>query len=172
MVLLNGIESRADEERSKFKEEDIPVRDSEKARKMIGALADSGYLPAMVELAAILIADPRNVKKADAEKAFNLVFDAVESPDAPSRAWRILGDCYFYGLGTASDGKKMIEALEKAASMGNMEALFRIGYCYEFGVNVDIDSQRALECYERAAKAGLVGADAAIQRVVLSQKYF
>ena len=117
MVLLNGVEFRTDEERSRFKEKDIPARDPEKARNMIEALADSGYLPAMVELAAILIANPRNVEKADAEKAFNLVFDAVKAPDAPSRAWRILGDCYFYGFGTASDGKKMIEALEKAASM-------------------------------------------------------
>lgn len=165
MVMLNGVEFRTDEERSKFNVENIPARDPEKARKMIGALADSGYLPAMVELAAILIADPRNVEKADAEKAFNLVFDAVKAPDAPSRAWRILGDCYFYGLGTTSDGKKMIETLEKAASMGNMEALFRIGYCYEFGVNVDADPQRALECYECAAKAGLAGADEAVQRV-------
>lgn len=172
LVLLNGVEFRTDEERSRFKEEDIPARDPEKARKMIEALADSGYLPAMVELAAILIANPRNVEKADAEKAFNLVFDAVKAPDAPSRAWRILGDCYFYGFGTASDGKKMIEALEKAASMGNMEALFRIGYCYEFGINVEADSKKALACYEHAAEAGLAGADEAIQRVVLSQNVF
>ena len=164
MVLLNGVEFLSDEERSKYKEEDIPARDPEKARKMIEALADSGYLPAMVELAAILIADPRNVEKADAEKAFNLVFDGVKAPDAPSRAWRILGDCYFYGFGTASDGKKMIEALEKAASMGNVEALFRIGYCYEFGINVDANPKKAIECYERAAEAGLA-ADAAIQRM-------
>ena len=118
-----------------------------------------------------VIADPRNVEDVDAEKAFNLVFDAVKPPDAPSRAWRILGNCYFYGFGTASDGKKMIEALEKAASMGNMEALYRIGYCYEFGINVDADPHRALACYERAAEAGL-STDAAIQWVLLSSNRF
>ena len=55
----------------------------------------------------------------------------------------------------------MIEALEKAASMGNMKALYRIGYCYEFGINVDADPHRALACYERAAEAEL-STDAAI----------
>ena len=158
MVLLNGVEFRTVEERSKFKDADIPGRDPEKARGMIQSLADRGYLPARVELAAILIARPADVSAKDAEKAFKLVSEVVKDPDAPARAWRVLGDCYFSGLGTAPDGKKMIEALEKAASKGSLEALSRMGYCYEFGINVKADSKKAVACYERAAKAGLPAA--------------
>ena len=158
MVLLNGVEFRTIDERSKFKDADIPGQDPEKARSMIRSLADRGYLPARVELAAILIARPGDVSAKDAEKAFELVSEAVKDPDAPARAWRVLGDCYFSGLGTAPDGKKMIEALEKAASKGSLEALSRMGYCYEFGINVKADQKKAVACYERAAKAGLPAA--------------
>ena len=59
---------------------------------------------------------------------------------------------------TDPDGKKMIDALEKAVEKGNLEALSRMGYCYEFGINVKADPKKALECYERAAKAGLPAA--------------
>jgi TPR repeat protein len=158
MVLLNGVEFRSVEESSKFRESDIPARDPEKGRKMIQSLADRGYVPAQVELAAILIARPSDVSAKDAEKAFELVSKVVKSPDAPARAWRVLADCYFSGLGTVPDGKKMIEALEKAVAKGNLEALSRMGYCYEFGINVKADPKKALECYERAAKAGLPSA--------------
>ena len=158
MVLLNGVQFRTVEESSKFRDADIPDRDPEKARKMIRSLADRGYLPARVELAAILIARPAGVSAKDAEKAFELVSEAVKDPGAPARAWRVLGDCYFSGLGTAPDGKKMIEALEKAASKGSLEALSRMGYCYEFGINVKADQKKAVACYERAAKAGLPAA--------------
>jgi len=158
MVLLNGVEFRTVEERGKFKDSDIPARDPDKARRMIQSLADRGYAPARVELAAILIARPDNVSAKDAERAFELVSKVVQDPDAPARAWRVLGDCYFSGFGTLPDGKKMIEALEKAASKGNLESLSRMGYCYEFGINVKADPKKALAYYERAAKAGLPAA--------------
>ena len=158
MVLLNGVEFRTVEERGKYKDSEVPTPDPEKARKMIRSLADDGYLPARIELAAILISSRSEVSAEDAEKAFKLVSEVVKDPNAPARAWRILGDCYFSGLGTAPDGKKMIDALEKAAAKGNLEALSRMGYCYEFGINVDADSKKALACYERAAKAGLPAA--------------
>ena len=158
MVLLNGVEFRTVEERGRFKDSEIPDPDPEKARGMIRSLADQGYLPARVELAAILISSRSDVSAEDAEKAFKLVSEAVKDPDAPARAWRVLGDCYFSGFGTPPDGKKMIAALEKAAAKGNLEALSRMGYCYEFGINVDADPGKALACYERAAKAGLPAA--------------
>lgn len=158
MVLLNGVEFRSVEESAKFRDADIPARDPEKGRKMIQSLADRGYVPAQVELAAILIARPSNVSAKDAEKAFELVSKVVKDPDAPARAWRVLADCYFSGFGTVPDGKKMIEALEKAVEKGNLEALSRMGYCYEFGINVKADPKKAVSCYERAAKAGLPSA--------------
>ena len=158
MVLLNGIEFRTVEERSKYKDSEVPDTDPEKGRKMIQSLAERGYLPAQVELAAILISKRADVSAKEAEKAFRMVSEAVKDPDAPARAWRVLGDCYFSGFGTMPDGKKMIEALEKAAAKGNLEAISRMGYCYEFGINVEADSKKALAYYERAAKAGLPAA--------------
>ena len=158
MVLLNGVEFRTVAEHSKYKDSEIPDLDPEKAKKMIQSLADRGYPPAQVELAAILISKRADVSAKDAEKAFKLISEVVKDPDAPARAWRVLGDCYFSGFGTLPDGKKMIEALEKAAAKGELEAYSRMGYCYEFGINVDADSKKALAYYERAAKAGLPAA--------------
>ena len=157
-VLLNGVDFRTVEERSKYKDEEVPDPDPEKGRKMLQSLADRGYVPAQVELAAILISKRADVSAKDAEKPFKMDSEAVKDPDASGRAWRVLGDCYFSGFGTDADGKKMIEALEKAASKGNLEALSRMGYCYEFGINVKADSKKALAYYERAAKAGLPAA--------------
>ena len=157
-VLLNGVEFRTVEERSKYKDSEVPDPDPEKARKMIQSLADRGYLPAQVELASILISMRTDVSAKDAEKAFKLISEAVKHPDAPPLAWRVLADCYFSGFGTLPDSRKMIEALEKAAAKGNLEALSRMGYCYEFGINVEADPKKALACYERAAKAGLPAA--------------
>lgn len=154
-VLLNGVEFRTVDERSRYKDSEVPDPDPEKGRKMIQSLVDRGYLPARVELAAILLARRDEVSGKDAEKAFRLVSEAVKDPDVPARAWRVLADCYFSGFGTEPDGKKMIEALEKAAAKGELEALSRMGYCYEFGINVDADPKKALACYEKAAKAGL-----------------
>ena len=158
MVLLNGISFRTVDEHEKFRDSELPTLEPEKARKMIRALADRGYLPAQVELAALLIARREDVSAEEAEKAFELVSKAVKDPDAPARAWRVLGDCYFSGFGTIPDGTKMIEALNKAVERGSLEALSRMGYCYEFGINVKQDPKKALACYERAAKAGLPAA--------------
>ena len=158
MVLLNGVSFRTVDEREKYRDSELPALEPEKARKMIRSLADRGYLPARVELAALLLSSREDVSAEEAEKAFKLVSEAVKSPDAPARAWRVLGDCYFSGFGTLPDGTKMIEALNKAVELGNLEALSRMGYCYEFGINVKADPKKALACYERAAKAGLPAA--------------
>ena len=158
MVLLNGVSFRTVDEREKYRDAELPDPQPEKARAMIRALADKGYLPARVELAALLISRREDVSAAEAEKAFELVSEAVKDPDAPARAWRVLGDCYFSGFGTLPDGAKMIEALNKAVELGSLEALSRMGYCYEFGINVKPDPKKALACYERAAKAGLPAA--------------
>ena len=157
-VLLNGVEFRTVSERSKYKDSELPATDPEKGRKMIQSLSDRGYLPAQVELAAILFSKRDEVSGKDAEMAFELVSKAVKDPDAPARAWRVLADCYFSGFGTLPDGKKMIDALEKAAEKGDLDAISRMGYCYEFGINVEADSKKALACNERAAKAGLPSA--------------
>ena len=100
LVLLNGVEFRTVEEGSKFKDAELPARDPEKGLGMIRSLADRGYLPAQVELAAVLISRRADVPVKEAEKAFALVSKAVKDPDAPARAWRVLADCYFSGFGT------------------------------------------------------------------------
>lgn len=158
MVLINGVTFQSVEEKNRFKEEDIPARNQEKGRKIIESLADGGYLPAQVELAAILVSNPNDVSAKDAGEAFMLVSEAVKNPDAPARAWRVLGDCYFLGLGTAPDGRKAIEALNIAVEKGSLEAMSRLGYCYEKGIGCNVDLEKALVLYQVAANNGIVEA--------------
>ncbi len=158
MALIYGVDYQSAEEKDRFKEEDIPASNQEKGRKIIQSLADAGYLPAQVELASILVSTPNDVSAKDAGEVFRLVSEAVKNQDAPARAWRVLGDCYFLGLGTAPDDRKAIEALNIAVEKGSLEAMSRLGYCYEKGIGCNVDLEKALVLYQVAANNGIVEA--------------
>lgn len=155
LILKKGLAVKSAAELEKYKEKDLPKIDPVKATAMLQSLAARNYVPAMVEYAAELVAKSNDISAETAGKAFDLASRAVKQPDAPARAWRVLGDCYFSGIGTLPNGEKMIEALETAVAKGSLEALTRLGYCFEFGINVKMDQAKALAYYERAAKAEL-----------------
>lgn len=155
MVLLRGIRFRDAKERNKHKPEEIlPKQDSKRAILMIKELAEKKFPPAMTEYASILIRNP-DISAAQAATAFQMASEAAQSPEATAKAWRVLGDCYFSGVGVEPDAQKMLAALQKAIDMGDLDAMGRLAYCYEFGVNVPQDQKKSLELYEKAAQAGL-----------------
>ena len=158
LFLKKGISFKNKEEAAKFTGKTIPPQDSVKAMSMLKRLADEKYVPAMVEYAAELISKHKDISVKTAEEAFKLAEAAAQSPDAPARVWRILGDCYFSGIGTIPDGKKMIECLEQAEKRGSLEAMTRLGYCYENGINVKEDQKKALAYYRKGAEAGFPAA--------------
>lgn len=155
MVLLRGVRFRDAKERAKYKPEEIlPKQDAKRAILMIQEMAEKKFPPAMAEYASILVRNP-DISPAQAEAAFRMASEATQSPEATAKAWRVLGDCYFSGVGVEPDGEKMIAALQKAIDMGDLDAMGRLAYCYEYGVNLPMDQKKSLELYEKAAKAGL-----------------
>lgn len=158
LFLIKGIAFKTEDELKKYEGKKMPESDPVKGFALLKRLSDKHYVPAMVEYAAELMSKGSGISAANGRVVFELMSTAIKMPDAPARAWRILGDCYFSGIGTLPDGKKMVEMLEKAVERGSVEALSRLGYCYEFGINVKADPRLALHYYERAAQAGLPAA--------------
>ena len=80
----------------------------------------------------------------------------------------ILGDCYFYGRGTAQSDQSAVEWYRLAAEAqegtaharqqrtpGSGEAQYRLGCCYAHGRGVNKDLGKAMSWYDCAAKQGV-----------------
>ena len=66
-----------------------------------------------------------------------------------------LGLCYEKGDGVPQDKKKAIELLQKAAEMGNTDAMNKLGVChYEKGDGVSQDKKKATELFLKASDMG------------------
>ena len=68
-----------------------------------------------------------------------------------------LGQTYFYGkLGWRKDIRKAVELYAKAADLGSISALFRLGNAYCNGEGVEQDETKGVEFYKKAAMQGHV----------------
>ncbi|GBC07854.1 hypothetical protein RclHR1_07730007 [Rhizophagus clarus] len=66
----------------------------------------------------------------------------------------ILGHCYESGIGTNIDEEKAFEFYQKAADLGNFNALSNLGWCYYGGIGTDIKEEKSFELYQKAADLG------------------
>ena len=63
-----------------------------------------------------------------------------------------LGERYMEGEeGIAQDEAKAVELFQRAADLGNADAMVRLGECYDDGEGVEQDKSKAVEWYQRAA---------------------
>ena len=98
------------------------------------------------------------------------VFQWARSQAKRGDAWGqcILGDCYFYGRGTAQSDCSAVEWYQLAAEAqeeisrarqqripGSGEAQYRLGCCYAHGRGVNKDLEKAMSWYDCAAKQGV-----------------
>ena len=97
---------------------------------------------------------------------FRWLSETAESGDAlaPAAMYE-LGSLYLRGFGAPLDFDKAIWHYQKAATMGNTDALFRLGLCYEFGDGVKKDLEQAVSWYQKAAALGDAHATAALERL-------
>ena len=66
-----------------------------------------------------------------------------------------IGEAYYRGIGGIKrDFKQAFRFYQKAANLGNVPALRRLGSCYELGRGTGRDMEAALTCYETASEKG------------------
>lgn len=69
-------------------------------------------------------------------------------------AFATIGEAYYRGLLMNRDFNEAFRFFRKAADMGNIPALRRLGACYELGHGTTRDLEAALTCYETASEKG------------------
>ena len=68
--------------------------------------------------------------------------------------------------GEVAWNEKSAEWFEKAAELGNVDAMGYLGYCYEYGMGVTQNYDMALEWYKKAAELGNTGAEIGLERLL------
>lgn len=93
-----------------------------------------------------------SASKEDQKKIFDFYLNKSEKGD--TRFFVLLGECYYWGEGTATDYKKAYEWYLKAAELENPEGQYNIGYCYYIGKGVRRNRKIAFEWYLKSAENG------------------
>lgn len=127
------------------------TQDLVKAETILHSLAGKGFIPAKRELAVLWLAS----ETADSRyaQALTILNETANQNDPVS--YRILGNLALKPpKDTESDPKKALSYFQKAAAMGDAEAMAKIGWCYEKGVGTDPDTSMAIRAYESAADGG------------------
>ena len=92
------------------------------------------------------------VQDLDEEEAFRYYLKAAQQGHI--EAQYKLGECYYYGNGTAEDDKEAVKWYMKAAKKGYADAQFELGECYELGLGVEENEAQAIYWYKKAASQG------------------
>lgn len=125
-----------------------------KAEKQLYKLAKKGDLQALEALNEYYekcVSEAKTPKEASKirQKALKaaLLGAAQDSP-----YWLILaGEMYRYGVGTEKNEKKAFSYYEKAAALGDVDGIVKVGRAYLNGIGVPIDYQKSLQFFETAA---------------------
>jgi TPR repeat protein len=94
-------------------------------------------------------------------------------PTAPTtpQAQYAMGSNYRWGReGVGMDYQKALYWFQLAADQGYSDAEFEVGWFYENGLSVGKDNDRAKVWYQKAADQGNLAAQAALERLVASNK--
>ena len=69
-----------------------------------------------------------------------------------------LAESYYYGRGREKSLKIALQLWEKAAQLGNADALYYCGVCCYYGDGVSRSKEKAFSLWEQAAQMGHTGA--------------
>ena len=107
--------------------------DAEKALQYYYAAAQAGHAEAQCEVAEAYIRGINGVDQdfSEAHKYIN----AAAQQESP-RAYKLLADVYYYGLGVDEDNEKAAEWYKKAVDAGNLDAISQLAYMYLYGIGV------------------------------------
>lgn len=123
----------------------------ELAAKIINDLIQQNYPPALTHQAQKYLRDPRS-GNVEFKEAFSLLERAVRKNDL--NAYRLLADCYEWGLGCEKDERKAFELLKIAADAGDGKSAAKIGAYFEHGIGAAPDLKKSLDYYRKAAELG------------------
>ena len=101
-------------------------------------------LPFLVGLGIFFIIKT-NMPPKDEKEAFSWYLKKVENSSS-SRFLNKLGECYFYGLGTAIDYSAAFSCFEKAAE-SSRDAQYHLAICYAYGYGTNVDDKKALKYF-------------------------
>ncbi|MBR2509201.1 MAG: SEL1-like repeat protein [Lentisphaeria bacterium] len=128
----------------------IPA-DTALAKNILNDLIKKEYPPALTHQAKKYL-QSSNSSKTEFSEAFKLLSLAVSKGDIS--AYRLLADCYEWGMGCEKDEKKAFELLQKSASAGDGGSAVKLGSYYEHGIGTAPDLAKAVEFYQKSAEFG------------------
>ena len=125
-------------------------KDEEKAKEMIQAVVDQGCVEGYLGTASFAEVEEDYTTAFD---DYNKVLEGTEQLYLGSSMTRI-GTMYYNGNGVEQDYAKAMEWFEKAADLGNSNAINNIAWMYKYGNGVEQDHAKAMEWYEKAVELG------------------
>ena len=81
-----------------------------------------------------------------------------------------LAESYYYGRGRDKNLKTALQLWERAAELGNAEALYYCGVCRYYGDGVSRDKDMAFAFWEQAAQLGHAGAQMSLDTLRPAQE--
>lgn len=125
-----------------------------KAEKQLYKLAQKGDLQALEALNEYYEKCVKEAKtaKESAKIRQKALKAALLGAEHNSPYWLILvGEMYRYGVGTDKDEKKAFSYYEKAAALGDVDAIVKVGRAHMNGIGVPTDYQKSMSFFESAA---------------------
>lgn len=128
----------------------IPA-DHKQAADILNRLIQKKYPPALTYQAKKYLRSQLS-KEAEFKEAFRLLSQAVKYGDIS--AYRLLADCYEWGMGCEKDERKAFELIKYAASCGDGAAAAKLGSYHEHGIGTVPDLALAVQAYKKSAELG------------------
>ncbi|MDB6068968.1 MAG: lidL [Verrucomicrobiales bacterium] len=123
------------------------AKDPEKARVWFERASAGGDSDASWTLAMLLANQPK-ISEADAQKAIELMEQAVKANHLPALVE--YGTRLASGAGLKPDIERGLSLLQKAIDQGSTQAIMALGSLYENGTGVKKDEKKAFEYYTQA----------------------
>ena len=125
-------------------------RDIAGAKDLYQKAADGGNIPALFRLGGIL-SEVEGME--DLPKAFSCMRRCGEARFPP--AFGVLGDMFYYGVGTKADPKEAINWYRLASAAGDAGSMFKVGCMCRSGIGTEKDDDAADAMFMVSAQAGI-----------------
>ncbi len=129
--------------------------DRARAEQHLQNLVHQNFVPAMVELSALML-NRKEVTEQDRKNAVALLLRAEKLPGMTGKGLRFLADCYYGGIGgLKKDPAKTVSLLKRAIAKKDLDSVTKLAFFYEHGEGVEKqDKKKAFELYKEAALKG------------------
>ena len=130
-------------------------KDEEKAYKYYYTAANLGQPLGQCNIAEVYLSGTKGFE-VNYQEAYKYVNAAIEQ-NCPN-AYKIMGDIYYYGLGTTEDNNKAAEWYTKASDAGDTSASVQLADMYIHGIGVTKNEYKGYMLYKAGADADDINA--------------